>query len=183
MAEPLEIHQAPKAVRDDGAVPFLRPQEGVAPTAANHLATKQYVDDEVAGGGGGGGGAPTSAPYLVGAADAGLSAERVVTDTATVAWDLSTSGQAKANVPDESISNAKLIDNTIAHARLVNVSGPGLLGSLTGGAVSTIAGTTPPREEPSLADNLIYFQSSVDGAIKRCTVEDLLNVIAAHFGL
>lgn len=180
MAEPPEIHLAAKAVRDDGKVPFLRPQEGVAPTSANHLATKAYVDSV---GGGGGGGAPTSAPYLVGAADAGLSAERVVTDTATVAWDLSTGGQAKANVPDESISNAKLIDNTIAHARLVNVSGPGLLGSLTGGAVSTIAGTTPPREEPSLADNLIYFQSSVDGAIKRCTVEDLLNVIAAHFGL
>ena len=44
-----------------------------------------------------GGGAPTTAEYLVGAADAGLSAERVVTNTATVTWDLSTPGQAKAN--------------------------------------------------------------------------------------
>jgi hypothetical protein len=48
--------------------------------------------------GGGGGGAPTAAEYLVGALHAGLSAERLVTDTATVAWDLATPGQAKANV-------------------------------------------------------------------------------------
>lgn len=48
--------------------------------------------------GGGGGGAPTTAQYLVGAADAGLSAERVVTDTGEVTWDLGTAGQAKANV-------------------------------------------------------------------------------------
>lgn len=43
-----------------------------------------------------GGGAPTTADYLVKTADAGLSAERVVTDTATVTWDWSTAGQAKA---------------------------------------------------------------------------------------
>ena len=59
-------------------------------------------------GGGGGGGAPTNAEYLTGASNASLSAERVVTDTTTVAWDLATSGQAKANVPDDSIGDAKL---------------------------------------------------------------------------
>ena len=42
-------------------------------------------------------GAPTDAEYIVGAAHADLSAERVVTDTATVTWDLTTPGQAKAN--------------------------------------------------------------------------------------
>lgn len=46
---------------------------------------------------GGGGGAPSTAEYLVGAAVGGLSAERVVTDTATITWDLTTPGQAKAN--------------------------------------------------------------------------------------
>lgn len=46
-----EIQVAPKAVRDDGSVPFVAPQTGVAPTAAGHLATKAYVDS-VAGGGG-----------------------------------------------------------------------------------------------------------------------------------
>lgn len=49
---------------------------------------------------GGGGGAPTSADYLVKTANGGLSAERVVTDTATVTWDWSTAGQAKANATD-----------------------------------------------------------------------------------
>ena len=47
--------------------------------------------------GGGGGGAPTTADYLVKTADAGLSAERVVTDTATVTWDWATAGLVKAN--------------------------------------------------------------------------------------
>lgn len=48
----------------------------------------------------GGGGAPTNADYLVKTANGSLSAERVVTDTATVTWDWSTAGQAKANATD-----------------------------------------------------------------------------------
>jgi len=43
------------------------------------------------------GGAPTAAEYLVGSAHAGLSAERVVTNTSSITWDLGTAGQAKAN--------------------------------------------------------------------------------------
>lgn len=50
MPEPVEILVQPRAVRDDGSVPFVAPQRGVTPTAADHLATKAYVD----GGGGGG---------------------------------------------------------------------------------------------------------------------------------
>lgn len=42
-----------------------------------------------------GGGAPTTADYLVKTADAGLSAERVVTDTTSIVLDWSTAGQAK----------------------------------------------------------------------------------------
>lgn len=56
----------------------------------------------------GGGGAPTDAEYLTGATHTGLSAERVVTDTTTIAWDLSVGGQAKANVPNDGITYAKL---------------------------------------------------------------------------
>lgn len=44
-----------------------------------------------------GGGAPTTADYLVKTADATLSAERVVTDTASVTVDWATAGQAKFN--------------------------------------------------------------------------------------
>jgi hypothetical protein len=57
---------------------------------------------------GGGSGAPADPQYLVGAAHAGLSAERVVTDTSSIAWDLGTAGQAKANVPNDSITAAML---------------------------------------------------------------------------
>jgi len=47
--------------------------------------------------GGGGGGAPTTAEYITASPDATLTAERVLTDTATVTWDFTTAGQAKAN--------------------------------------------------------------------------------------
>ena len=43
---------------------------------------------------------PVDADYLVKTANAGLSAERVVTDTTTITWDWSTAGQAKANRAD-----------------------------------------------------------------------------------
>ena len=59
---------------------------------------------------GGGGGAPTTAEYIVKAANGGLSAERVLTDTATVAWDYATGDQAKANVPDDAVTFAKMQD-------------------------------------------------------------------------
>lgn len=48
-------------------------------------------------------GAPVDADYLVKTANASLSAERVVTDTATVTWDWSTPGQAKANASGSSV--------------------------------------------------------------------------------
>jgi len=46
---------------------------------------------------GGGGGAPTDAQYITAASDPDLTNEMVLTDTATVTWDFSTPGQAKAN--------------------------------------------------------------------------------------
>lgn len=45
----------------------------------------------------GGGAGVTDAEYLVGALHAGLTNERLVVDTSTVTWDLSTPGEAKAN--------------------------------------------------------------------------------------
>lgn len=46
---------------------------------------------------GGGSGAPTDAEYVTAATHGDLSAERVLTDTATVTWDFGTPGQAKAS--------------------------------------------------------------------------------------
>ena len=70
-----------------------------------------------AAGGGGGGGAPTDAEYLVATSNGSLSAERVTTDTATVTWDHTTGSQAKANVPDDAITFAKM--QNIATDRLL----------------------------------------------------------------
>jgi hypothetical protein len=44
-----------------------------------------------------GGGAPVSAEYITSSADATLTNERVLTNTASITWDFSTPGQAKAN--------------------------------------------------------------------------------------
>lgn len=44
-----------------------------------------------------GSGAPVGAEYITSTADATLTAERVLTDTATVTWDRTTAGQIKAN--------------------------------------------------------------------------------------
>jgi hypothetical protein len=53
--------------------------------------------EKIGGGGGGGGGAPDNAEYIVAATDATLTAERVLTNTASITWDFTTPGQAKAN--------------------------------------------------------------------------------------
>ncbi len=62
---------------------------------ATQKAVKTYVDAAAAAG------APVGADYLVKTANGTLSAERVVTDTATVTWDWATSGQAKAQIPSD----------------------------------------------------------------------------------
>lgn len=83
----------------------------------------------------GGSGAPTAAVYIVGAAHADLSAERVVTDTATVAFDLGTAGQLKANVPDGSITLTKQ----------ANLAANTMIGSIAGGVPEAIAVTAAGR--------------------------------------
>lgn len=45
-----------------------------------------------------GSGAPTDAEYVVAALNASLSAERLLTNTATLTWDFATAGQVKGNV-------------------------------------------------------------------------------------
>lgn len=60
--------------------------------------------------------APADSEYLVGAVDATLTGERVVTNTATVTWDLGTAGQAKANASGGVIDAQYLV--AAAHADL-----------------------------------------------------------------
>lgn len=68
-------------------------------------------------------GAPDSADYLVKTANASLSAERVVTDTATVTVDWATAGQAKFNVAKQmsitsDSSGLKLVGDTATPSSL-----------------------------------------------------------------
>lgn len=83
-----------------------------------------------------GGGAPTTAEYLVGALDGGLSAERLVTDTATVSWDLATAGAAKA-----SIVAASITDTHVAAANKDGVAGTASMRTLGTGAQQACGGT------------------------------------------
>lgn len=66
------------------------------------------------------GAAPKDAQYLVGASDATLTAERVVTGTGSVAWDLATPGQAKANVPALGIATAMLADAAVTAIKITD---------------------------------------------------------------
>lgn len=82
--------------------------------------------------------------FLVKTATGNLSAERVVTDTATVAWDWATAGAAKANVPDSAIVTvkindgailtAKISDAQVTFAKIQNISTGTLLGRTTAAA-------------------------------------------------
>jgi len=90
--------------------------------------------------GGSGGGAPTTADYLVKTADAGLSAERVVTDSTTVTANWGTAGQvaferaaltgdvtASANsnattIANDAVTTAKIAADAVTYAKIQNVS-------------------------------------------------------------
>lgn len=55
--------------------------------------------------------APSDADYLVKTANGSLSAERVVTDTASLVWDWATAGQAKVNVQFGTSSSTACVGN------------------------------------------------------------------------
>lgn len=88
-------------MRREGRVPeatsIERPGRGWALLFVDGTTLKARLSDGSTVSLGGGSGAPTTVDYLVKTASANLSAERVVTDTTTITWDWSTSGQAKAS--------------------------------------------------------------------------------------
>ncbi len=127
--------------------------------------TREDVKDVVGGlidlsessGGGGGGGAPTDAVYIVAATNAGLSAERVVTDTLTITWDLSTPGQAKGVIPDNAITLAKLADMATASFLGRNTAGSGdpeVLSIAVAKAMLNLTGTNSGDQTISLTGDV-----------------------------
>jgi hypothetical protein len=76
---------------------FTGDPKAPTPTAGDNdtsIATTAFVAAAVAAGSAG---APVGAEYITSTANATLTAERVLTDTATVTWDRATAGQIKAN--------------------------------------------------------------------------------------
>lgn len=114
-----------------------RDQKGQAGGYPSLDATGLVPTTQLPAGGGGGGGAPTTADYLVRTADAGLSAERVVTDTASLAWDWATAGQAKGNVQFGATATTACVGND---ARLSDSRTP--TAHAIDGALHTAAGLT-----------------------------------------
>lgn len=72
---------------------------GITLVAGTNVTIDSPAADQIriASSGGSGGGAPVGAEYITSTADATLTAERVLTDTATIAWDRTTPGQIKAS--------------------------------------------------------------------------------------
>jgi hypothetical protein len=136
------------------------------PRSALDLAL-DYIGENM-GGGGGGSGAPDDAEYLVASSDSGLSNERVATNTTTIEWDFSTTGQAKANVAGVLADIAAMSDpgadrlfvwddSASAYAYFTAGTGLGFVGtnfSITDTELVAIAALT------AAADKGIYFTSA-----------------------
>lgn len=118
-------------------------------------------------GGAGGGGAPTTAQYITSAADAALSAERVLTDTATVTWDFSVAGQAKATATAAGSGVAFGVATAVFGAgsrssTLVSVADPGV--TSTSRIVATVAAPVGrAADELELAPLDVYVTGVVAG--------------------
>jgi hypothetical protein len=86
------------------------------------------------------GDAPNNAEYITGSTNAILTAERVLTDTATIAWDKATAGQMKANLLSGSVTEThiQLSDLTADNASTLQ---HGFLPKLSGAATQYLDGT------------------------------------------
>jgi SPRY domain len=103
-------------------------------------------------------GAPVGAEYITSSADATLTAERVLTDTATVTWDRTTAGQIKANAAGGVGTIATTFDTLRVTAGLWTFSESNLrvTRSAGGGTFYNVCST------PAAADwDLLYFEATI----------------------
>lgn len=120
--------------------------------------------------GSGGSGAPTTVDYLVRTADAGLSAERVVTDTTTVSWDWGTGGQAKANVVANSIGNTSLRQGTALTVIGRSANSTGNVADISATAAS---GAVLRESGSTLGFGTIATAGITDGAVTYAKIQDV----------
>lgn len=106
----------------------------------------------------GGSGAPTTTEYVVAVADAGLSAERVATDTATIDVDMGTAAQAKWHAVGLRVTGpVDLVAGAVADGQFLKRSGATLIGDTPAGGSGTFGTTTidfgafPGKSDASVA--------------------------------
>jgi hypothetical protein len=131
---------------------------GTTTISANQFLQVDSSGKYVVGNAGGGSGAPTTADYLVKTADAGLSAERVVTDTANLVWDWGTAGQAKGNVQFGTSGSVACVGNDarLSDSRAPNGSASGdLSGSYPGPTVAAGAVTFAKMQDVSATGRIL----------------------------
>lgn len=126
------VHRADMIKRLAAAIEALQAKVGIdnSQNAASLDKRMKTLEDAPPGNG-----APTNAEYVVAASHAGLSAERVTTDTATVAWDHAEAGKAKASVVAASLTHAH-----VAAANIDGIAGTASMRTLGTGAQQACAG-------------------------------------------
>jgi hypothetical protein len=117
--------------------------------------------------------------YAVAAASGDLTAERVLTDTATVTWDFATAGQAKANAAASAPTDAQYVtlatNGTLTNERVLTAGNGVTLTDAGAGSTITVATTAPWRlilsQEASSSATIDFTQSNAasafDGTYKR----------------
>jgi hypothetical protein len=112
--------------------------------------------------------APSDADYLVGTATASLSAERVVTNTPSIIWDVSTAGQAKANVVGFGTSTIPTdFKDSVAVATTANIT---LSGEQTIDSILTSGSRVLVKNQTTGSENGIYVSAA--GAWSRSSDAD-----------
>lgn len=75
-------------------------------------------------------------------------------------------------------------NNTIALGRLADLSGPGYVGrASTGSGSPALVGVSSPTRVLPTADDVFHKFNSSTGAIERCSWQEMLDEIAAYFGI
>jgi hypothetical protein len=129
--------------------------------------------------GGSGGGAPVGAEYITATADPTLTAERVLTNTASITWDFSTPGQARAsttagggNVSNSGTPTSGQYAKWVTATTIQGVAPATVLSDIGGAPLASPTFTGDPKAPtPTVGDNdtsiaTTAFVTAADNAVK-----------------